>query len=67
MRDLVLRAARKAGSVRLRVAYADNFWTVEVASDGTTKYDGYAEEARGPTGDLTDLTLWELASILETL
>lgn len=67
MRDLVLKAARKSGSARLHVHYADNYWTVEVFADGSTKNEGYAEETRGPTGVLEDLNLWELASILEAL
>ena len=67
MRIAVLQGARDRGSVRMNVHHADNYWAVNVNADGTTSYEGYAQETRGPSGDVTDLTLWELAHLLQTL
>lgn len=65
MRGVVREAAEKQGPLRLHTHYADNYWTVTVHGDGTTQYENYAEEARGPRGKLEELSLWELASLLE--
>jgi hypothetical protein len=61
-RKVQQRAAQ--GELTLRAPYADNYWIVHVASDGTTRYDSYAEESRGPTGTLADLYPWELVGLL---
>lgn len=67
LRSIVLDGAAQRGTVRLHQSYADNYWTVTVYADGTTRYDNYAEEARGPRGSVNDLTLWELATLAEEL
>ncbi len=67
MRAAVLMGAAQRGSVRLHTHYADNYWTVEIRADGSAVYENYAEEARGPSGTLEDLSLWELALLLQAL
>jgi hypothetical protein len=68
MRDIVCEAARLQDKpIRLRTSYADGTWDVEVQPNGTTLYSGYAEEERGRFGTVEDLTMWELAMILEPL
>lgn len=67
MRKLVLQGASEQGPVRLHTAYADNYWTVEAQADGSTRYENYAEEARGPRGSIADLSLGELALLLQSL
>lgn len=65
MRALALKAAARQGSLRLKTHYADNYWTVTLHGDGRTSYDGYAEESRGPTGTVSQLTMWELSLLLQ--
>ncbi len=65
MRSVVREAAEKQGPQRLHTHYADNYWTVTVHADGTTQYENYAEEARGPRGKLEELSMWELAHLLQ--
>lgn len=69
MRDIVCEAARLRGEpIVLRKAYdEDNTWDVEVQPNGTTVYDGCAKDQRGPLGTVDDLSMWELAMLLEVL
>lgn len=67
MRDIVLQEAQLRGRVLLRTYHADGTWTVEVLPGGQTIYGGYAEESRGRHGTINDLSLWELAMLLEGL
>lgn len=64
LRRKVLQRATQ-GELTLRAPYADNYWIVRVCPDGTTSYDSYAEESRGPTGTLADLSAWELVGLLD--
>lgn len=67
MQNLALRAATEQGALKMRTYHADGIWAVEVHPDGRTVYGGYAEESRGPYGTIEDLTMWELAALLERL
>lgn len=69
MRDIVCDAARSRGEpIVMRKAYdEDSTWDVEVQPNGTTVYDGCAKDERGPLGTVEDLSIWELAMLLEAL
>ena len=60
----VLELARAHGLVERRWTHADNYWSVTVYPDGKTAYADYAEDSRGPTGTVAQLTMLELANLL---
>jgi hypothetical protein len=69
MRDIVCDEVRSRGEpIVLKKAYdEDNTWDIEVQPNGTTVYDGCAKDKHGPLGTVEDLSLWELAMLLEVL
>lgn len=67
MCNVVLETAKADGPVVMVEGYADSFWRVTVNADGTTIYGGYAEEQRGPTGTIAQLTMWELGHMLDNI
>lgn len=63
LRELVLDGARMKNGLRLHVMHGDSYWTVLVHPDGSTEYDNYARDARGPRGTVGDLSAWELVQL----
>lgn len=67
MKELVLQVAAERGSVRYHTSYADNYWTVTVYADGRVLNENYAEEQRGPHSRIEDLSLIEMAGLLDAI
>lgn len=67
LRELVQDAAVQFGKLTMQSSFADGYWSVTLHADGTTTYDGYAEETRGARGHLADLTAWELVELASAL
>ena len=65
-REALVEAAKERGTLRFRKGYADGFWAVTIYPDGSTTYGGYAAENRNKeVGDIDELSLWEMASLVE--
>ena len=65
-REALVEAAKERGTLRFRTGYADGFWAVTVYADGSTTYGGYAAENRNKEiGDIDELSLWEIVSLVE--
>jgi hypothetical protein len=67
MEEVVRKAAALKGSIGFQTEYADNYWTISIDERGVVYNKNYAEESHGSTRQISDLALWEMARILETL
>ena len=63
----VLLAACEFPGFGYEESYADGTWSIEVSPDGVVKNGGYAEEFRGPSSNINELSTSELGRLVQEI